>query len=199
VFSGSTFGNLYINLAGRDSAGIVPESEYEQLRAELVECFQLLTDPDTGQPIVAQVYRREEVYTGPMVAELPDLVIRPRGGYLLETRFKGNRLFAPMPQGLTGMHRMDGIYVLSGGHFAVQPQQCTANIVDLAPTILYLLGIPVPEWMDGRVLTECTNSDYHPLSGQTILDRQTAGVHEQSYSTEDEIQIIERLHRLGYL
>jgi len=202
VFSGSTFGNLYVNRVGRDSLGMVTESEYERLRAELIECFQALIDPDTDQPVVDQVYRREEVYTGPMVAELPDLIIRPCGGYLLETRFKGDRLFDPMPQGLTGMHRMDGIYILSGGHFTAQSQQRTADIVDLAATILYSLGIPVPEWMDGRVLAETVCPTGQLLNERVILDKQPAADHDahtQSYSAEDEAQVMERLHGLGYL
>lgn len=207
LFSGSTFGNLYVNRAGRDPLGMVTESEYERLRTTLIECFQMLVDPDMDQPVVEQTYRREEVFAGPMMAELPDLIVRPQGGYLLETRFKGTSLFGPLPQGLTGLHRLDGMCVFTGGAFVTQPQRPVVNLVDLAPTILYLLGIPVPDWMDGRALVELFDAVYQPapeqpaLAGRPPVEQPALvqGTAPQGYSSDEEAQVVERLRRLGYL
>jgi len=206
VFSGSTFGNLYVNCVGRDPLGTVAEPEYERLRTELVDCFQALVDPDTGQPVVDQVYRREVVFSGPVLAELPDLIVRPQGGYLLETRFRGTSLFGPLPQRMTGTHRLDGMCVFAGGALGVR-QRLVANLVDLAPTILYLLGIPVPDWMDGRVLVELFDAAHQPapeqpaLAGRPQVEQPTPvqGTAPEGYSSDEEAQVVERLRRLGYL
>jgi len=202
VFSGSTFGNLYLNLEGRDPLGVVPESEYDQLRTEITECFRALNDPDTGQPVVDCVYKREDVFAGPKLTELPDLIVRPHGGYLLETRFKGDNLFGPLPQGITGLHRMNGIYIFSGGPFIAHPEaSVTASIVDLAPTILYLLRVPIPDWMDGRILKEMMDSNLQPSEESGAKEPFDAApiVAAPGYSTMEETQILDRLRGLGYV
>ena len=88
-----------------------------------------------------------------------------------------------------------------------QPQRPVVNLVDLAPTILYLLGIPVPDWMDGRVLVELLDTSYQPapeqpaLAGRPQVEQPAPvqGTAPQGYSSDEEAQVVERLRRLGYL
>jgi arylsulfatase A-like enzyme len=75
-----------------------------------------------------------------------------------------------------------------------------ANIVDLAPTILYAMGCPIPRDMDGRVLTEA----FHPqfLEAQPISYGEAATAaeeRERAYSEADEAEVRERLKGLGYI
>jgi predicted AlkP superfamily phosphohydrolase/phosphomutase len=199
---GTTYASLYLNRTGREPSGTVPESKVESLRTELTECFQTLMDPDTDQPIIDQVYKREEVFSGPMLPELPDLIVRPHWGYLVQTRFKGTRLFEPMPKSVTGLHRMDGIHILTGGDFVAREERDRASILDLAPTILHLLGVPVPEWMDGRILVETMDPSHQMPSERAASDRETAPDLQTSagaYTPEEESEVIDRLRELGYL
>jgi arylsulfatase A-like enzyme len=72
--------------------------------------------------------------------------------------------------------------------------------VDLAPTILYAMGVPVPSDMDGRVLDEAFDSEYLSAFKVQYSDAPTdrpSG--EQEYSDEDEEEIKERLRGLGYV
>jgi hypothetical protein len=130
---------------------------------------------------------------------LPDLIVRPRGGYLLQTRFKGDKIFEAMPQGVTGLHRMNGICVLSGSSVAQHPL-IGANIIDLAPTILCLLGVSVPDWMDGKVLRKSIRfAEEAPLPkrhGKQTTDKTDR---TKPYANEDESEVWNRLHDLGYV
>jgi hypothetical protein len=77
-----------------------------------------------------------------------------------------------------------------------------ARIIDLAPTILYLLDVPVPEDMDGRVLEAIISDDFlgsHPLQMVVENDSAVANAPESPYSAVEEEIISERLKALGYI
>lgn len=203
VFSGTTYAGVYLNLRGREPQGCVAPSEYEALREAVAACFAELRDPETGEPVVTRVYRREEVYAGPAAERLPDLIVRPLGGYMLETRLKGTRLFGPAPAWITGMHRRDGIYALSGRPFVASPQRRAAHITDVVPTVLTLLGVPVPPWMDGAPLTWAVNPDVAPppMASPAAASGEAAPMSGPPPTTAEEApsEVVDRLRDLGYL
>lgn len=75
--------------------------------------------------------------------------------------------------------------------------------LDIAPTVLQLLGVPVPSDMDGRVLTELlgpTVPRHHlPAHSPVLAERTPAVLAELEYSAEDDAAIQRRLTDLGYL
>jgi len=97
-------------------------------------------------------------------------------------------------------HREHGILLMAGDVFRSGVELEEAHVVDIAPTILYLLGLPVSTYMDGKVLTQAINEEYlrkHPI--QWTDERYQRGKGEASYSSEDETDIMERLKGLGYV
>lgn len=103
---------------------------------------------------------------------------------------------------LFGNHRMEGILIAHGrnvrkGHSLQQE----ARLIDLAPTVLHLLGDAVPKDMDGRVLTELFTEDF--AASRTIRSRDPAegpgGDAPTKMTPEDEATILERLKGLGYI
>ena len=75
LYVGSTYsGNLYFNVAGRDPAGILSWAERNRLQQELGEKLLALKDP-AGQPLFANVYTPEQLYSGPSTANAPDLIL----------------------------------------------------------------------------------------------------------------------------
>lgn len=107
-------GRVYVNLKGREPEGIVsPGSEYEDLLEQLKELLLGLTDPQSGQPMVAAVRTRSDLFHGPLVDLAPDLVVVPHRGY----DFKGAMGKAALTDigPFTGMHTHDDALLFSRG------------------------------------------------------------------------------------
>jgi predicted AlkP superfamily phosphohydrolase/phosphomutase len=204
AYSLGTWGNVYINLAGREPQGTVqPGAAYEHTCREVSELLLSLRHPETGQPAVASVRRREELYHGPMADQSPDLMVTwadptlcGHGGYDAATSGVFERritaLYSDLP--LTGFHRELGVLLAAGPAVATRGRLPVADIADVAPTLLASFGLAVPEDMDGRVLELL-----HPA-----LTPQQSGMLEWNadpyrYSAEEEALIQKRLEDLGYM
>jgi predicted AlkP superfamily phosphohydrolase/phosphomutase len=157
AFGIGSFGQVYLNLAGSRSQGIVrPGADAEALKQEIIRRALLLRDPCTSDPIVERVLRREEVYHGPYLDQMPELLIQTRGWEYVafgHHDFGSNRLVEPA-RGMSGHHRPHGVLILAGDGVKPGTHLEGAKIVDLAPTILHAMGVAVPGELDGRVLAE---------------------------------------------
>lgn len=205
VYSMGNFGQLYVNLRGREPEGIVsPGEEYEALLDDLTGRLEALVDPQTGRPVVERVMRREEIYDGPYADRAPDLLFLTRN---MEYKAMGLSDFASprvfdAVYGTTGHHRMDGILIGRGpGVLRPGAQVEGARIQDLAPTILYMMGQPVPRDMDGRVLEEMFTDAFrrqHAMvySGEGETPTDTDGA---VYSDREEAAVMDVLRSLGYV
>ena len=193
---------IYINLAGREPHGIVPESDYDAVRDEVIERLSSLVDPDDGKPMVDCVYKREEVMEGPVAVGAPDLfpVCRAYSYELSDGLLSPAVLddYRALPR---GFHHMDGIFGISGPGVE-QRSGMKASLYDIAPTALYLAGLKMPE-MDGRVivdaLPESLVAGRPPETTPMDLPNAGEGAEASPYSAEDEAQIEESLRNLGYL
>ncbi len=199
---GRHLGNVYLNVRGREPHGIVePGSEYEEVRAEIAERARRFVHPYTRAPVVGEVLRREDVYHGPHLDEAPDLILvqrDPRDIFFGLSDFGSNAIAQPVYR-YSGMHRDHGLLVAHGT--GVQPGTVHgAEIVDLAPTILYAMGIPVPRDMDGKVLTELFRSDNG--WGEVAYTDELAAIArapELVYTGQQEDEVKKRLKGMGYL
>jgi predicted AlkP superfamily phosphohydrolase/phosphomutase len=210
AYSYGMYGNIYINAIGQDPRGIVEPRDYKALREQIATKLHELLDPKTGERIVERVYRKEELYSGPYTDQAPDLVVQwrdyayftKRGIDQGECVFGENLKVDASEYPHTGTHRLEGILIAKGPPIRRQ-YQVRANIVDLAPTILHILGEAIPSHMDGRVLYEIfeegpfkTHPTRDEIPGKKIpID--TKGT--IPLSEEEEISIRERLKSLGYL
>lgn len=196
---------FYINLKGREPQGCVePGDEYEMVREEIMHRLMQWRDDTTGQPVVEQVYRREELHQGPYVERMPDVIFMARdeayvgfGGH----EFGNNALMRSSPL-FNAHHRMDGMVALYGSAIRRGTRLDTYSIVDLAPTILYLLGYPIPADMDGQVMAQAFLPEF--LTTRQVVtvaptprdDRLPAP--DGVYSASEEGEVLERLKDLGY-
>jgi len=150
-------GAIRINLKGREPNGIVESGEeYDRLCAELTREFLLLVNPATGRPAVTEVIKLRELDRGPCIDELPDLIVQWEGTQpidsLSSTRI--GTVTGVLPDKRSGAHKTYGFLIACGGHIRKTGELVAADIVDIAPTVLYLQGLAVPEHMDGRVLED---------------------------------------------
>jgi predicted AlkP superfamily phosphohydrolase/phosphomutase len=209
AFSLGEYGGIFINLQEREACGIVLLEDYEQLRSEIAGKLAGLKDPETGYPVIQRVYRREEIYTGPYVGQAPDLVLhwdyaydcRERVGSEYHDIFEDEASYLAFADyKKTGVHHLQGVLLIYGP--SVQPGIMEGtHLMDIAPTLLYLLGMPVPDDIDGHVLTKALKPSWlaqHPIAYQSV-EFDTDASQNFGYSEDEEAQVKERLHALGYL
>jgi hypothetical protein len=96
----------------------------------------------------------------------------------------------------------DGIFFMAGGPVLPSPERGRVTIYDVAPTILALLGIPVPEDMDGRVLEEFVDPAFwqkHPVRTVPSYERPRSELVEAEGVEAGEDKILQQLETLGYV
>ena len=143
---------IYLNQQGREPEGIVaPGEERDRLVERLIADLKAFRDPETGDPVVRTVHRREDIYRGPFVEEAPDLILGLEPGY----RIGWQSTLGGMPESSITPN-LDN---WSGDHCSMEdtagvlvsdlPLGDGAALRDVAPTVLDLLGIEAPAGMDG--------------------------------------------------
>jgi predicted AlkP superfamily phosphohydrolase/phosphomutase len=199
---GRHYGNIYLNVKGREPQGIIePGAEYEAVRADIAERARRFSHPYTKQPVVEDVLTYEELYHGPRTDEAPDLTLVPRDfrDIFFGLSDFGINVSAQPVYRYSGMHRPNGLLVARGPGIRSSVIQ-RAEIVDLAPTILYAMGIPVPRDMDGKVLTDLFESGNGWGSVEyTDEIASSERVPELVYTAAQEEQVKNRLKGMGYL
>lgn len=142
-------GRFYLNLEGREPRGTVAQDDYDAVRDELADELRALEDPD-GEPVVERVVYREDAYDGENYGRTPDLVAIPTRGHDLKAGFDDDaEVFSKGAR--NGMHTFDDAALAVEG---ADVDAEGADILDIAPTVLDLLGIDVPEDMDGVSLVQ---------------------------------------------
>jgi predicted AlkP superfamily phosphohydrolase/phosphomutase len=205
AYSFGYYGQIFINLKGREPEGIVEPGDYEPLRAAIAEGMMSIVDPDDGLPVVDRVYRKEELFHGRYLEDAPDLLAIMRGlSYITRKgyEFAGQRgqLFRAPYTGETGSHRLEGIVAAAGPDIAagVLPE---TSIEDLAPTLLYLQGCPIPRYMDGRIIAPAIAPAFSRANEPEYVERPIGDevAAEGTWDADAEADVTERLKQLGYL
>lgn len=149
---------LYLNIRGREREGVVEAgSEAEALKAELRSRLDGLVDPDSGRAGITGIFDCDVVYAGPYVDNAPDLIIGYGQGFRASWDSVMGKVTATVFEDNTkawsGDHCVDPRLV-PGVLFCNQKiaDEKTA-IVDVAPTILKLFGLPLPSHLDGKAWT----------------------------------------------
>jgi predicted AlkP superfamily phosphohydrolase/phosphomutase len=151
-------GQIYFNLRGRESQGIVsPGAEATALADELSKKLVTLTDPEDGTPIIRAVYKRDDIYSGPYLDNAAELQVGMNDGYRVSWQttlggsppgivYKNDRKWSADHGGYD--------YAITSGIFVTSQPINTKDprIIDIAPTVLRYFGLSVPSDIDGKPL-----------------------------------------------
>jgi len=211
AYSWGMYGNISVNLRGREVEGTVSPENFDKVRGEISDRLMGLKDPERGSCLVRKVWMREDLYRGPRLEAAPDIIIewkdyafytqgnlkRGDGSVFIDKLSIDSSDFEH-----TGTHRLNGTLVLTGrGIIKKGVSLKGAGLFDIAPTILHIMGQPVPDYMDGQVLAGAIEDDFmaehEPVRASVPgLEQRAAKV---GYSDDDKKEMEEKLKGLGYL
>lgn len=152
---------------------------------------------------VKKIYSREEVYWGPETIKAPELVVELKENTCVAPIYAFMNLFTDgfiLKTKVPG-HAKDGIFIAYGDgirrNFRIEH---TINTWDIAPTILYLLGLPIPIEMDGKVITAIFEEKTESIKRKIRSETSTKPIKKSyKWTREEKKKIIERLKELGYV
>lgn len=198
---------IRINLKDREPFGVVERAEFEPLRQAIMRALTSLCD-EAGHPVFAEVRRREELYFGPHLDLAPDIILEPsvgnndpRQNFSLGRRMRISETGGVFAEaGTSGEHDSNGILLGIGRPLQRGSHRDGAAITDIAPTVLHLLGLPIPSDMDGKVLLDFFSPEFINQTTPRYTDQSAEGEEpEWDYGDLDEELVRERLRELGYL
>jgi predicted AlkP superfamily phosphohydrolase/phosphomutase len=209
AYSSGTVANIFINLKGREPDGIVPAESYDAICKEIAAEIALLEDPATGRKIVERVHTARELCREAVPhPTAPDLHVEFKKGYaaigdeigLHNLKDRGEVICDS--GNWSGVHEPEGVFMAFGPRFRKGAIVEGARLIDVAPTTLYLLGAPVPENMDGKILTTAFTDEF--LRSNPVLHSKDEAPQKQDQppvrpDEEENAEMMERLRNLGYI
>lgn len=189
---------VWVNLVGRDPEGIVAAADFDRVACEAQAALTSIVED--GNPVFRSILRRADAFRGRYSERLPDVVMVPRlEGYVYNERPSyGDPIVAA--DSTTGTHSREGVFIAWGRGISNESVSAEElNLRDVGPTALYSLGCPLPEDLDGRLLSEVFSEPPHPgVKGsayKTTSPTRPAGAYDEG----EESALRERLKALGYI
>jgi len=200
AYARGNFGQIFINLAGREPQGVVqPGTDYENTVRAIIERLPTLQDPQTGAILASHAKQRDELFSGGATHHAPDIAIFMRDETYVglgTADFPASGV-AGAAFGNTGDHRYNGILIMQGN--GVKPGDLgNASLMDIAPTVLHLLGVPVPDDMDGQVLLNALDAARQDVQYTPAAPTEIA-IPDAAYTPDEEAEMLQHLQDLGYL
>lgn len=208
---------VWINAAGREPEGIVPSDGYDALAKEVSEAISEIREVGTGRRVVDSARPRGELYHGPYLERAPDITLRFAidvdrycRGFEVSTKAARDRMaeVAAMDPPTSGGHSPQGMFVANGPNVRQAP--VSGRLEDVTPTVLALLGVPVPADLDGGVidLLKGLQPEFAERPA-TVPGQETVGLAAAEpgsgrdpatgYTEDEEEAVRRRLEDLGYL
>lgn len=151
-FSVPSSQGLRINLQGREEQGVVKKEDYNLVRDEVTSKLLKLEDPASGSRVIKRVYKREEIYSGPYVENAQDLIVETDSMYHLQKGVGRGRFGLASEAGVpkSAEHSKKGMFIFRGQKFTPRSKG-KLKLVDITAYILYILKLPVPVSIEGKI------------------------------------------------
>ena len=193
---------LMANIIDRDPLGTIPNNQVQALGEQLRHEFLALKDPSTGTPIIKNFWLAEELYPAGKTEPYCDFIVEAHEDYIVvDWCYSPEELERLVLDYLFSYHEMTGVIAYWGNGLAGVEPVDSMHLVDICPTILHAMGLPMPDDLDGRpamLSQEMSARRVETFDSSAELKFGTASS-EPVYTREEEEQIKERLRDLGYL
>lgn len=195
---------IHIVAANNTKSGRVPAAAYESFRDELVRRLSALQSSTTGKPLIEKIWTREEAFSGPFLSRAPDLTLYLWDGGLVSI-LDSDAAVKPRAT-ISGTHRPEGVFMARGNGIPAGLRAEELSILDVAPSLLYTLGLAIPEDMEGKVPKELfvpSRWEQCPPKIETPVetsDSPKKGLGDRLlFDAEAEAEMAARLRALGYI
>jgi predicted AlkP superfamily phosphohydrolase/phosphomutase len=194
---------IVINLKGRQPLGIVEEHEYESLRDDIIRKLKDIVDGENGKKVIKEIYRREELFEGKFAKLVPDIILLTDSKYEIGVGTDNNAIFEYISEesksAISGVHDMDGILILNGPKIKASNVIQHVGIIDVFPTIFYDLNLPMPKYVDGKIMRDAYKDGYASLPMTYTAKNEFSSKSHHDLTGEEQDAMREALKGLGYL
>jgi len=201
AYSRGFIGQIYLNKEGREPYGIVGDKDEEKVLEQIINDLNDLYDDDRDQKVVDKTYKGSEIYHGNCADKGADLVVIPRNlNYVNFAHFEfGSNRIVEHTYENSGNHKQDGIFYAMGEGISKENVK-RKDIIDIAPTVMYMFDEPISENVDGEPVIEFFEKDFQSIHSVRYTKKEDFKESTDStYSSSQEKEIEERLEDLGYV
>jgi predicted AlkP superfamily phosphohydrolase/phosphomutase len=192
---------ITIRVAGKDGQSGISPGDYESFREKLISDLKELRDEDSGERIIRHIYRREEVFPGEAMRDAPDLLLVLRDyGFV---SIKNREPVVERRHEVAGTHHPEGIFMGYGRGIRKGVNTQRHNIVDVTSGILYSLGVPVPNELEGKIPEEFFERSF--IEENPPVYESASAVCRQKHREDEELmeaekdKLMDQLKMLGYM
>ena len=138
---------IYINLKGCDPEGIVEPGDYQDVQQQIIDALLTYVDPNTGKrPVSLALSKQDARILGLYGDHVGDVI------YALYPWYSGQHGNI-LPAAEWGIGSLKALLSFNGpGIKKGYRLERTCNLIDIVPTICYLLDLPLPAQAEGAVL-----------------------------------------------
>lgn len=199
-------GTVFVNRKGREPQGMIENGvEDATLKEKLKSELRGMINPFTQKPVFDKVHLKEEIYSGTYISKAPDMIalgaafqnsVINHHNLFLSNRAVSRNSLIPDRAG----HSMNGIFIAWGPDIK-RGKTVDLQILDVGPTILHLMDIPIPKDVDGKILNEIFEENSEPYQRKIKYSEEIEVEKKKRFgiSKEDEGKVMERLRRMGYI
>lgn len=194
---GGSWLEIWINRMDQYDLGRVPEGGERNLVDCFVRAISAVRDPSNGKPILRNILTKRDLGWD-NVSRVPDLFAQLQDSFF--------PIFVDLPSSMFVryselVHSDTGVFLATGPGIRKHRRISEIALTDVAPTVLHILGMPVPHHMNGRVLREVFEPDsefaQRDVDHEHLKETTTAAY--SILSSDEEERITDRLRSLGYL
>jgi len=192
--------SIFINVKGREPKGIVePGKQYEEVQNSIIEELENLSDPRTNRKLNVRILKKKKPSSEGYNTQIPDIIFSINDFEIGTNLTVGHdEVIDYKIEDPSGFHRLDGIFLMKGKGVK-KGVETQAEIIDLTPTILHIMNVPIPSDVDGKVIREAFEAY---LAGKEARHKEASGERPEEkhvLSKDEDEQIKKRLKELGYL
>lgn len=192
-------GEIYLNqkLIKKENKNV------KQIKQELREELLNLKDPWKKEKFIEEVIDYDKIYQGKYSTQAPDLYLRFKKEILPRNYLFGSRrIWKDLQKNPDGEHTEKGIIIMKGRGIKRKQLETVPQIYDVFPTILYLMNLPIPDYLDGKVIKESIKNSViqnNPPVRKKINKNKIKKSKKTQYTPKQKQELENKLKNLGYI